>query len=315
MEAELLAFCRERLAAFKCPRIDRLRRRPPPPGHRQALQAAPQGPLLGRPHVPHRLGQDRWTGRLDELPRLHPHQRGAGAVGRRPVGRQAARRPRRRAALLRRGRRPVGRRSPRACSRPAPARARGSGCWPANSPDWIVGWLGITRIGGVAVLLNTYNKAKELGWLLRHCRRPGAAHRRRATSATTTSSGSSRPSPAWPARSTSGSSSSRTPTCGRSGRGATGAGRGPAPVADLAGRGDVGQRRAARASARARSRRPTRWWSSTRRAAPPTRRAPSTPTAPRSATPTTSGRCATSSPTTCSTRRCRCSGSAASASR
>ena len=37
-----------------------------------------------------------------------------------------------------------------------------------NSPDWIVGWLGITRMGGVAVLLNTYNKAKELGWLLRH---------------------------------------------------------------------------------------------------------------------------------------------------
>src|SRR6188508_311138 len=37
-----------------------------------------------------------------------------------------------------------------------------------NSPDWIVGWLGITRMGGVAILLNTYNKAKELGWLLRH---------------------------------------------------------------------------------------------------------------------------------------------------
>ena len=38
-----------------------------------------------------------------------------------------------------------------------------------NSPDWIVGWLGITRMGGVAVLLNTYNKARELGWVLRHC--------------------------------------------------------------------------------------------------------------------------------------------------
>jgi acyl-CoA synthetase (AMP-forming)/AMP-acid ligase II len=37
-----------------------------------------------------------------------------------------------------------------------------------NSPDWIVGWLGITRMGGLAVLLNTYNKAKELSWLLRH---------------------------------------------------------------------------------------------------------------------------------------------------
>ncbi len=38
----------------------------------------------------------------------------------------------------------------------------------ANGPDWIVGWLGITRIGGVAILLNTYSKAKELGWVLRH---------------------------------------------------------------------------------------------------------------------------------------------------
>ena len=37
-----------------------------------------------------------------------------------------------------------------------------------NSPEWIVGWLGITRIGGVAILLNTYSKAAELGWLLRH---------------------------------------------------------------------------------------------------------------------------------------------------
>jgi acyl-CoA synthetase (AMP-forming)/AMP-acid ligase II len=38
----------------------------------------------------------------------------------------------------------------------------------ANSPEWIVGWLAITRIGAVAVLLNTYNKARELGWILRH---------------------------------------------------------------------------------------------------------------------------------------------------
>jgi len=38
----------------------------------------------------------------------------------------------------------------------------------ANSPEWIIGWLGVTRIGGVAILLNTYSKAKELGWVLRH---------------------------------------------------------------------------------------------------------------------------------------------------
>jgi acyl-CoA synthetase (AMP-forming)/AMP-acid ligase II len=37
-----------------------------------------------------------------------------------------------------------------------------------NGPDWIVGWLGAARIGAVVVLLNTYNKARELGWVLRH---------------------------------------------------------------------------------------------------------------------------------------------------
>lgn len=37
-----------------------------------------------------------------------------------------------------------------------------------NSPEWIVGWLAATRIGAVATLLNTYGKAPELGWLLRH---------------------------------------------------------------------------------------------------------------------------------------------------
>jgi acyl-CoA synthetase (AMP-forming)/AMP-acid ligase II len=37
-----------------------------------------------------------------------------------------------------------------------------------NSPEWIVGWLAATRVGAVAVLFNTYSKAKELGWLLRH---------------------------------------------------------------------------------------------------------------------------------------------------
>ncbi len=39
----------------------------------------------------------------------------------------------------------------------------------ANSPDWVVGWLAVTRIGGVCVLLNTYSKARELAYTLRHC--------------------------------------------------------------------------------------------------------------------------------------------------
>ena len=38
----------------------------------------------------------------------------------------------------------------------------------ANSPEWVVGWFAITRIGAVAVLLNTYNKAAELGRTIRH---------------------------------------------------------------------------------------------------------------------------------------------------
>lgn len=37
-----------------------------------------------------------------------------------------------------------------------------------NGPEWIIGWLGATRIGAVVALLNTYGKARELGWILRH---------------------------------------------------------------------------------------------------------------------------------------------------
>ncbi len=37
-----------------------------------------------------------------------------------------------------------------------------------NGPDWILGWLGASRMGAVAALLNTYAKARELAWTLRH---------------------------------------------------------------------------------------------------------------------------------------------------
>lgn len=37
-----------------------------------------------------------------------------------------------------------------------------------NSPEWVVAWFAISRIGGIAVLLNTYNKASELSRTLRH---------------------------------------------------------------------------------------------------------------------------------------------------
>ena len=37
-----------------------------------------------------------------------------------------------------------------------------------NGPAWITGWLAATRIGCVVALLNTYSKARELSYLLRH---------------------------------------------------------------------------------------------------------------------------------------------------
>jgi acyl-CoA synthetase (AMP-forming)/AMP-acid ligase II len=40
-------------------------------------------------------------------------------------------------------------------------------CFP-NGPDWVIAWLAATRIGAVAVPLNTFFKARELGWMLRH---------------------------------------------------------------------------------------------------------------------------------------------------
>jgi len=37
-----------------------------------------------------------------------------------------------------------------------------------NGPEWVLAWLAVTRIGAVAVPLNTFFKARELGWMLRH---------------------------------------------------------------------------------------------------------------------------------------------------
>ena len=38
----------------------------------------------------------------------------------------------------------------------------------ANGPEWVLAWLAAARIGAVAVPLNTFFKARELGWILRH---------------------------------------------------------------------------------------------------------------------------------------------------
>jgi len=37
-----------------------------------------------------------------------------------------------------------------------------------NSPDWLIAWLAITRIGAVMVPINTFYQARELAWILRH---------------------------------------------------------------------------------------------------------------------------------------------------
>ena len=63
-----------------------------------------------------------------------------------------------------------------AVGRPGPGAARlrrrqghaTSPCSPATAPSGSSAGSATTRIGGVAVLLNTYSKARELGWLLRH---------------------------------------------------------------------------------------------------------------------------------------------------
>ena len=37
-----------------------------------------------------------------------------------------------------------------------------------NGPDWLIGWLAAARIGALVVPINTFYKAQELGWTLRH---------------------------------------------------------------------------------------------------------------------------------------------------
>ena len=39
-----------------------------------------------------------------------------------------------------------------------------------NGPEWVVAWLAAARVGALVVLLNTFYKARELGWALSHCR-------------------------------------------------------------------------------------------------------------------------------------------------
>jgi len=38
-----------------------------------------------------------------------------------------------------------------------------------NGPEWVLAWLAVTRLGAIAVPINTFYKARELEWTLRHC--------------------------------------------------------------------------------------------------------------------------------------------------
>ena len=38
-----------------------------------------------------------------------------------------------------------------------------------NGPEWVVAWLAAARVGALVALLNTFHKARELGWALAHC--------------------------------------------------------------------------------------------------------------------------------------------------
>ena len=39
-----------------------------------------------------------------------------------------------------------------------------------NGPEWLIGWMAAARVGALVVLLNTFHKARELGWALANCR-------------------------------------------------------------------------------------------------------------------------------------------------
>ena len=92
---ELIAFCRERLAHFKCPTVGRVRRRAAPPAHRQALPPPP--PTRGHGLIPERpvsacgslatsvdIRTQKRVGSVDG--RRRRHRRVGGA----PVGRHEA---------------------------------------------------------------------------------------------------------------------------------------------------------------------------------------------------------------------------------
>ena len=167
MEAELLAFCRRAAGVVQVPTVDRLRRGPPPAGHRQALQATAQGPLLGRPRLPDRVGPRTVPDRSTSFPDFTPT---SGEL----IKAAAAKRGDKVLAILGDDRLTYAAADARSAELGKALLASGAGKGTrigllfGNSPDWIVGWLGITRIGAVAVLLNTYGKAKELAWVLRH---------------------------------------------------------------------------------------------------------------------------------------------------
>ena len=67
LERELIAFCRDHLAHFKCPRSIDFVERAAPPAHRKALQGRLTGAVLGRSRDPHRVTESGAVALPDDL--------------------------------------------------------------------------------------------------------------------------------------------------------------------------------------------------------------------------------------------------------
>ncbi len=133
LEAEILAWSVDKLAKYKTPRVDRLRRGAPPRPQRQALQAQAARPVLGRPRARHLTHVRAWPMRTGNV--LVVVLGVAGLVARRD-DRLA-------------GTASASGRSPRRCRRRR-VRPRSTRCarWPASSaPACVAGFL-VPGLGG-----------------------------------------------------------------------------------------------------------------------------------------------------------------------
>ena len=231
-------------------------------------------------------------------------------------GDRDVRRAGRRAAVLRRGRGAVGARWPGGCWPPASARAPRSPCSRRNSPAWIVGWLAATRIGGGRRPAQHLQQGRA-SWAgccatatprccspsTRHLGHDYLARLEEAVPGLADAQPEGDIAAVAPLPAVGVDLGRRRPAVGGAGRRPRRPGRPDVPdelLAAVEARGHAGRPDGGRVLV-GQHRRPQGRGPHPRRRRPPR--------------PQPLARCATWSPTTCSTRRCRCSGWAASASR